>query len=65
LHAKGIPHCPHIHQIIHLIGFKHNRSLKVAVQGLDFMAHPLYIHTKLGLPNHSSFSSSRFMFLKN
>jgi hypothetical protein len=23
---------------------KHNRSLKVAVQGLDFMAHPL-IHT--------------------
>jgi hypothetical protein len=22
---------------------KHNRSLKVAVQGLDFMAHPLYI----------------------
>jgi hypothetical protein len=24
---------------------KHNRSLKVAVQGLDFMAHPLYIHT--------------------
>jgi hypothetical protein len=23
--------------------FKHNRSLKVAVQGLDFMAHPLYI----------------------
>jgi hypothetical protein len=25
--------------------FKHNRSLKVAVQGLDFMAHSLYIHT--------------------
>jgi hypothetical protein len=25
---------------------KHNRSLKVAVQGSDFMAHPLYIHTK-------------------
>jgi hypothetical protein len=24
---------------------KHNRSLKVAVQGPDFMAHPLYIHT--------------------
>jgi hypothetical protein len=24
---------------------KHNRSLKVALQGLDFMAHPLYIHT--------------------
>jgi hypothetical protein len=23
----------------------HIRSLKVAVQGLDFMAHPLYIHT--------------------
>jgi hypothetical protein len=23
---------------------KHNRSLKVMVQGLDFMAHPLYIH---------------------
>jgi hypothetical protein len=23
---------------------KHNRSLKVAVQGLDFMTHPLYIH---------------------
>jgi hypothetical protein len=23
---------------------KHNRSLKVLVQGLDFMAHPLYIH---------------------
>jgi hypothetical protein len=22
---------------------KHNSSLKVAVQGLDFMAHPLYI----------------------
>jgi hypothetical protein len=24
---------------------KHNRSLKVAVQGLDFMTHPLYIFT--------------------
>jgi hypothetical protein len=24
---------------------KHNRPLKVAVQGLDFMTHPLYIHT--------------------
>jgi hypothetical protein len=24
---------------------KHNRSLKVAVQGPDFMAHPLYLHT--------------------
>jgi hypothetical protein len=24
---------------------KHNRSLNVAVQGLDFMANPLYIHT--------------------
>jgi hypothetical protein len=25
---------------------KHNRSLKVVVQGLDFMAHPYtYIHT--------------------
>jgi hypothetical protein len=24
---------------------KHNRSLKVAVQRLDFMAHPLYIHS--------------------
>jgi hypothetical protein len=23
---------------------EHNRSLKVAVQGLDFMAHSLYIH---------------------
>jgi hypothetical protein len=23
---------------------KHNRSLKVVVQGPDFMAHPLYIH---------------------
>jgi hypothetical protein len=23
---------------------KHSRSLKVAVQGLDFVAHPLYIH---------------------
>jgi hypothetical protein len=22
---------------------KHNRSLKFTVQGLDFMAHPLYI----------------------
>jgi uncharacterized membrane protein YdfJ with MMPL/SSD domain len=26
------------------ISEKHNRSLKVMVQGLDFMAHPLYIH---------------------
>jgi hypothetical protein len=26
---------------------KHNRTLKVAVQGLDFMAHPLYIHTNI------------------
>jgi hypothetical protein len=25
--------------------WKHNRSLKVAVQGLNFMAHPIYIHT--------------------
>jgi hypothetical protein len=24
---------------------KHNRSLKVTVQGLDFMAHSLYIYT--------------------
>jgi hypothetical protein len=24
--------------------YKHNRSLKVAVQLLDVMAHPLYIH---------------------
>jgi hypothetical protein len=24
---------------------EHNRSLKVAVQGLEFMAHPLYINT--------------------
>jgi hypothetical protein len=24
---------------------KHNRSLKVAVSGLDFMAQPLYTHT--------------------
>jgi hypothetical protein len=24
---------------------KHNRSSKVAVQGLVFVAHPLYIHT--------------------
>jgi hypothetical protein len=28
-----------------LIKEKNNRSLKVAVQGLVFMAHPLYIHT--------------------
>jgi hypothetical protein len=25
---------------------KHNRSLKVAVQGLNFMAHPLYIYSQ-------------------
>jgi hypothetical protein len=25
------------------VWIKHNRSLKVAVQGLDFMAQPLYI----------------------
>jgi hypothetical protein len=24
-----------------------NRSLKVAVQGLDFKAHPLYIHARI------------------
>jgi hypothetical protein len=29
--------------------FKHNRSLKIAVQGLDFMAHPLYIHRSLNV----------------
>jgi hypothetical protein len=28
--------------------WKHNRSLKVAVQGSNFMAHPLYIHTREG-----------------
>jgi hypothetical protein len=28
-----------------MVTVKHNRSLKVAVQGPDFMAHPLYIHT--------------------
>jgi hypothetical protein len=27
---------------------KHNTSLKVAVQGLDFMAHPLYIQYSEG-----------------
>jgi hypothetical protein len=27
------------------VKLKHNRSLKVAEQGLDFMAQPLYIHT--------------------
>jgi hypothetical protein len=27
-----------------LLTAKHNRSLKVTVKGLDFMAHPLYIH---------------------
>jgi hypothetical protein len=27
---------------------KHNRSLKVAVQGLDFMVPPFYIHTYMG-----------------
>jgi hypothetical protein len=26
---------------------KHNRSLKVAVKGLDFMVNPLYIHQVL------------------
>jgi hypothetical protein len=31
----------------------HNRSLKVLVQGLDFMAHPLYIHTYQTLCNAS------------
>jgi hypothetical protein len=25
-------------------GLKHNKSSKVAVQGLNFVAHPLYIH---------------------
>jgi hypothetical protein len=43
---------------------KHNRSLKVAVQGLDLMAHPLYIHrfTELRLWTHERrehFLSSR------
>jgi hypothetical protein len=27
------------------INLKHKRSLKIAVQGLHFMAHPLYSHT--------------------
>jgi hypothetical protein len=28
---------------------KHNRSTKVAVQGLVFVAHPLYIHSRFRL----------------
>jgi hypothetical protein len=31
-----------IDKLLHDLG-KHNRSIKVAVQGLVFMAHPLYI----------------------
>jgi hypothetical protein len=35
----------YLFDIVALYMEEHNRSLKVAVQGLDFMAHPLYIHT--------------------
>jgi hypothetical protein len=40
---------------------KHNRSLKVKVQGPDFMAHPLYIHTYMLL---ADFGSVRFVSMK-
>jgi hypothetical protein len=30
-----------------------NSSLKVVVQGLDFMAHPLYIHTYIVFRNNN------------
>jgi hypothetical protein len=31
------------------VKWKHSRSLKVAVQGLDFEAQPLYIHVSSGV----------------
>jgi hypothetical protein len=32
-----------VYFVCELVSFKHNRSSKVAVQGLVFVAHPLYI----------------------
>jgi hypothetical protein len=41
---------------------KHNRSLKVAVQGLDFMAHHFYIHTYIHI--HTTFHKIWFRHSK-
>jgi hypothetical protein len=42
-----------------------NRSWKVAVQGLDFMAHPLYIHTTCTDILFFRFSSFALLILRN
>jgi hypothetical protein len=39
---------------------KHNRSLKVTMQGLGFVAHPLYIHTRKGMWHASEKGVQRF-----
>jgi hypothetical protein len=41
---SSFPPLVHNFSLLPVFLFKHNRSLKVAVQGLDFMAHPLYVH---------------------
>jgi hypothetical protein len=41
--GKGLLVCCVVMPSLSLL-FKHNRSLNVEVQGLDFKANPLYIH---------------------